>query len=60
MPAAPHRPRGVYQKRTPLDEHLGARIRQQRKALGLSQTGLANALGMTFQQVQKYERGQIA
>jgi transcriptional regulator with XRE-family HTH domain len=57
MPAAPKRPRGVYQKRTLVDEHLGARIRQQRNALGLSQSGLANALGMTYQQIQKYERG---
>jgi transcriptional regulator with XRE-family HTH domain len=41
----------------PIDVDTGARIRLRRKALGLSQTALADALGLTFQQVQKYERG---
>jgi transcriptional regulator with XRE-family HTH domain len=41
----------------PIDIEVGARVRLQRKALGLSQTVLADALGLTFQQVQKYERG---
>ena len=41
----------------PIDVEVGARIRIQRKSLGLSQSGLADALGITFQQVQKYERG---
>jgi transcriptional regulator with XRE-family HTH domain len=41
----------------PIDVDVGARIRAQRIFLGLSQTKLANALGLTFQQVQKYERG---
>ena len=41
----------------PIDVEVGARVRLQRKALGLSQTALADALGLTFQQVQKYERG---
>ena len=41
----------------PLDTALGARIRNRRKALGLSQSALGAALGLTFQQVQKYERG---
>jgi transcriptional regulator with XRE-family HTH domain len=41
----------------PIDVEVGARVRLQRKALGLSQTVLADALGLTFQQVQKYERG---
>jgi transcriptional regulator with XRE-family HTH domain len=40
-----------------LDVALGLRIRQRRKALSLSQTGLADAIGVTFQQIQKYERG---
>ncbi|HEX4182984.1 MAG TPA: helix-turn-helix transcriptional regulator [Caulobacteraceae bacterium] len=40
-----------------LDIALGLRIRQRRKALGLSQTALAEAVGLTFQQIQKYERG---
>src|SRR5271167_379014 len=36
---------------------MGQRIRERRRGLGLSQTHLAEALGITFQQVQKYERG---
>ncbi len=41
----------------PIDLHVGTRIRLRRKFLGLSQSDLAEALGLTFQQVQKYERG---
>ncbi|WP_369058515.1 helix-turn-helix domain-containing protein [Caulobacter sp. 73W] len=41
----------------PTDIHVGARIRLRRKHLGISQTQLAEGLGLTFQQVQKYERG---
>jgi transcriptional regulator with XRE-family HTH domain len=41
----------------PIDVDVGARIRARRISLGLSQTRLAKALGLTFQQVQKYERG---
>ena len=41
----------------PIDVAVGARIRTRRRSLGLSQTELAEALGITFQQVQKYERG---
>jgi transcriptional regulator with XRE-family HTH domain len=40
-----------------VDQHVGAMVRMRRKALGLSQDKLADALGLTFQQVQKYERG---
>lgn len=40
-----------------LDVALGLRIRQRRKALGVSQTALADTIGLTFQQIQKYERG---
>jgi transcriptional regulator with XRE-family HTH domain len=40
-----------------LDVALGLRIRQRRKALGVSQTALADSIGLTFQQIQKYERG---
>ena len=40
-----------------LDVALGLRIRQRRKSLGVSQTALADAIGLTFQQIQKYERG---
>lgn len=41
----------------PIDLHVGARIRMRRRLLGVSQEKLAEALGLTFQQVQKYERG---
>jgi transcriptional regulator with XRE-family HTH domain len=41
----------------PVDLYVGARLRIRRKVLGLSQTQLADALGITFQQIQKYERG---
>lgn len=41
----------------PIDIHVGARTRLRRKMMGLSQDTLAKALGLTFQQVQKYERG---
>jgi transcriptional regulator with XRE-family HTH domain len=41
----------------PLDIALGARIRIRRKSLGLSQDDLASQIGLTFQQIQKYERG---
>jgi transcriptional regulator with XRE-family HTH domain len=41
----------------PIDVAVGARMRMRRKTLGLTQTALAEALGITFQQVQKYERG---
>jgi transcriptional regulator with XRE-family HTH domain len=41
----------------PVDLHVGARIRMRRRMLGVSQERLADALGLTFQQVQKYERG---
>lgn len=41
----------------PVDIHVGAEIRTRRKLAMLSQTQLANACGITFQQVQKYERG---
>lgn len=41
----------------PVDVHVGQRVRARRKMLGLSQTQLGKELGVTFQQVQKYERG---
>lgn len=40
----------------PVDQHVGLRIRLRRKELGVSQERLANSIGLTFQQVQKYER----
>jgi len=41
----------------PVDRHVGERIRARRKEIGISQQALAEKLGLTFQQVQKYERG---
>jgi transcriptional regulator with XRE-family HTH domain len=41
----------------PIDVHVGARIRLRRTLLGISQTKLAEPIGLTFQQVQKYESG---
>lgn len=40
----------------PIDRHVGLRIRMRRKELGISQERLAEAVGLTFQQIQKYER----
>lgn len=41
----------------PVDVHVGQRLRQRRVAVGLTQDRLAKSVGITFQQVQKYERG---
>ena len=42
---------------SPVDGHVGVRIRLRRTLMGMSQERLGEALGLTFQQVQKYERG---
>src|SRR5947209_3640717 len=44
-------------KPNPTDVHVGVRVRLRRTLLGMSQEKLGDALGLTFQQVQKYERG---
>ena len=41
----------------PVDKFVGSRVRMRRMMLGMSQEKLADALGLTFQQVQKYEKG---
>ena len=41
----------------PIDVHVGARLRQRRTLMGMSQTNLGDVLGVSFQQVQKYENG---
>ena len=41
----------------PVDRHVGGRVRMRRMMLGMSQEKLGEALGLTFQQVQKYEKG---
>ena len=40
-----------------IDQRIGQRIRERRVVLGLNQTKLANGLGISFQQIQKYEKG---
>jgi transcriptional regulator with XRE-family HTH domain len=59
--AEPDKPAPKYGRGTgvpnPIDVHVGARIRMRRLLLGMNQETLANALGLTFQQVQKYEGG---
>jgi transcriptional regulator with XRE-family HTH domain len=47
-------PRGTL---NPTDKHVGSRVRMRRLMLDISQTNVADALGLTFQQVQKYEKG---
>jgi transcriptional regulator with XRE-family HTH domain len=44
-------------KPNPTDVHVGSRVRLRRTLLGMSQEKLGEAIGLTFQQVQKYERG---
>ena len=44
-------------KPSPVDVHVGARMRQRRTLLGMNQTKLGDALGLSYQQVQKYESG---
>lgn len=41
----------------PIDKHVGSRVRMRRMMIGMSQERLGEALGLTFQQVQKYEKG---
>lgn len=48
---------GKENRPSPIDVHVGGRIRLRRTLLGMSQERLGEALGLTFQQVQKYERG---
>jgi transcriptional regulator with XRE-family HTH domain len=40
-----------------IDEYIGARMRERRDALNISQTDLGKKLGVSFQQIQKYEKG---
>ncbi len=62
MPKSP-RARKRVTKRTsrrspnPIDVHVGFRVRLRRNLLGMSQEKLGRAIGLTFQQIQKYERG---
>jgi transcriptional regulator with XRE-family HTH domain len=47
----------VVSKPNPVDIHVGSRVRLRRTLLGMSQEKLGTAVGLTFQQIQKYERG---
>lgn len=50
-------PRNQGEIATAFDAEVGARIRSRRKLLGISQSSLGERLGITFQQIQKYEKG---
>ena len=54
---ATRRRRVKSDKPNPTDVHVGSRVRLRRTLLGMSQEKLGEAIGLTFQQVQKYERG---
>lgn len=56
-PAAMPRTRPEDEGPHPVDTHVGAKVKSRRLMLGLSQEELAKSIGLTFQQVQKYERG---
>jgi len=49
--------RGSARRANPIDAHVGQRVRLRRMLLGMSQERLGEQLGLTFQQVQKYEKG---
>lgn len=51
------KPRIKLDRPHPVDVHVGSRVRLRRTLLGMSQEKLGEAIGLTFQQVQKYERG---
>jgi transcriptional regulator with XRE-family HTH domain len=57
MSAARIKHRPTKRSPNPIDVHVGARVRLRRMLLGMSQDKLGDALGLTFQQVQKYEKG---
>jgi transcriptional regulator with XRE-family HTH domain len=56
-PTVGRRRRAKSDKPNPIDVHVGSRVRLRRTLLGMSQEKLGEAIGLTFQQVQKYERG---
>ncbi|MGB9153902.1 MAG: helix-turn-helix domain-containing protein [Alphaproteobacteria bacterium] len=51
------KPKSRAENPDPIDIHVGARLRVRRNIVGLTQEKLGKALGLTFQQIQKYERG---
>ncbi len=50
-------PRATKGRSNPIDAHVGSRVRQRRMLLGMNQEMLGKAVGVTFQQIQKYENG---
>jgi transcriptional regulator with XRE-family HTH domain len=56
-PLPSHKDAAPKKAPNPVDTHVGSRVRMRRKMLAMSQQKLAKALGLTFQQVQKYEKG---
>ena len=54
---APHYTVATKKVPNPVDKHVGSRVRMRRQMLAMSQEKLGAALGLTFQQVQKYEKG---
>ena len=50
-------PRVKTTRPSPIDIHVGSRVRKRRRMVGISQEKLGEALGLTFQQIQKYEKG---
>lgn len=55
--AAAQKPAAKKKSPNPTDKHVGSRVRMRRMMLGMSQEKLGDSLGLTFQQVQKYEKG---
>ena len=53
----PPRTKSDTRRSDPVDSHVGSRLRLRRTLLGMSQEKLGNSVGLTFQQIQKYERG---
>ena len=53
----PSEPPSPKKAPNPIDQYVGARIRMRRIMLGMSQERLGDAIGLTFQQIQKYEKG---
>lgn len=55
--ANPKKSMAKYDGPHPVDVHVGTRLKLRRMILGISQEALGNSLGLTFQQIQKYEKG---
>ncbi len=55
--AKPQKAAAKHGERHPIDIHVGSRVKLRRMILGLSQESLGKSLGLTFQQIQKYEKG---